>query len=102
MAHTSDILELTYGELCVLRWLRISNGHAILSAHAVAGNSLFVVPDRLLEAGYVETRTDLTDSKTVHYFLTHSGRKAVDFNETRAFFAGLAKRRGPRGVSRTL
>jgi hypothetical protein len=93
VAHTSDVLELTHGELCVLRWLRISNGHAILSAHAVAGNGLFVVPDRLLKAGY---------SKTVHYFLTDSGRKAVDFNETHAFFAGLAKRRGPRGVNRTL
>jgi hypothetical protein len=51
MGNISDILELNNGELCVLRWLRISGGKATLSTNAVAGNSLFVVPAPLLKAG---------------------------------------------------
>ena len=57
-AYTRDVLELTNGELCILRWLRISNGKATLSASAVTGNSLVIVPDRLLKAGYVRARID--------------------------------------------
>jgi hypothetical protein len=91
-----DILELTNGELCVLRWLRISNGKATLSASAVAGNSLFIVPDRLLKAAYVKTRIDQFNPKTVHYTLTDSGLEALEANESKAFFADLAKRRRPR------
>jgi hypothetical protein len=40
VAHIHDVLELTHGELCILRWLRISNGRAALSAHPVAGGEL--------------------------------------------------------------
>jgi hypothetical protein len=64
MAYTRDVPELTNGELCVLRWLRISNGTATLSVRAVARNSLFMVPPKLLQAGYVRTRTDQTNPKT--------------------------------------
>jgi DNA-binding MarR family transcriptional regulator len=92
VAHTSDVLELTYGELCVLRWLRISNGHATISAHAVAGNSLFAVPDRLLKSGYV--RTQMLSPTTVHYSLTESGREVLEICESTAYFAAVAKRKG--------
>lgn len=93
MTHTSDVLELTNGELCILRWLRISNGQATLSAKAVARNGLFIVPNRLLQADYVRIRADQTSPKTVHYTLTERGREALEINESTAFFADLAKRR---------
>ena len=96
VVHTRDVLELSKGELCVLRWLRISNGHATLSAPAVARNSLFIVPDRLLRADYVRIRADQTSPKVVHYILTESGREALEINESTAFFADLAKRRRAR------
>jgi len=95
MTHTRDVLELTNGELCVLRWLRISNGKATMSASAVADNSLFIVPHRLLQAGYVRVRTDQSSPKTVHYTLTASGMEALEVNESVAFFGDLAKRRRP-------
>jgi hypothetical protein len=79
-AYTRDGLELTNGELCILRWLRISNGKATLSASAVTGNSLVIVPDRLLKAGYVRTRI----------------LEALELNESQAFFSDWAKRRRPR------
>jgi hypothetical protein len=94
VAHTRDVLELSNGELCVLRWLRISDGHAILSAYAIARNSLFIVPHRLLKAGYVTIWSD--DSETVHYILTERGREALERNESTTFFADLAKRRRAR------
>ena len=96
MGNTFHILELTNGELCILRWLRISNGKATISGSAVAANSLFIVPDRLLKADYVRTRTDQFSPKTVHYALTHSGLEALEVHESRAFFAQSAKRRRPR------
>jgi DNA-binding MarR family transcriptional regulator len=96
MAYRRDVLELTNGELCILRWLRISNGKATLSASAVAGKNLFIVPDRLLKAGYVRTRIDQLAPKTVHYILTESGLEALESNESVAFFSDLAKRRRPR------
>ena len=96
MAQTRDVLELTNGELCILRWLRISNGQATLSASAVARNSLFIVPNRLLQADYVRIRADQTSPKTVHYTLTERGREALEINESTAFFADLAKRRRAR------
>ena len=40
MARKRDVLELTNGELCVLRWLRISNGKATLSANISASDHL--------------------------------------------------------------
>jgi hypothetical protein len=101
MAHKRDVLELTNGELCILRWLRISNGKATLSASAVAGNSPFIVPDRLLKAHYVRTRTDQSSPKTVHYALTESGLEALEISESMTYFADLAKRRRPRaGVAK--
>jgi hypothetical protein len=85
VAYTrGDFLELTNGELCVLRWLRISDGKATLSAKAVAGNSLFVVPDRLLKAGYVKTHADPPIPRTVY-----------------AHFIDLAKRRRSRARGRS-
>jgi hypothetical protein len=96
MGNVFDILELNNGELCVLRWLRISGGKATLSAKAVAGNSLFVVPAPLLKAGYVKTRTDPSSPKTVHYMLTVAGAEALQANESKALFANSAKRRRPR------
>ena len=85
MGNTFHIRELTNGELCVLRWLRISNGKATISGSAVAANSLFTVPDRLLKADYVRTRTDQFSPKTVHYALTHSGLEALEVHESRSF-----------------
>ena len=96
MAQTRDVLELTNGELCILRWLRISNGQATLSASAVARNSLFIVPNRLLQADYVRIRADQTSPKTVHYTLTERGLEALEINESTAFFADLAKHRRAR------
>jgi hypothetical protein len=93
VAHTRDVLELSNGELCVLRWLRISDGHATLSAPAVARNSLLCVPTRLIKADYVRIWADQTSPKLVHYILTESGREALEINESTAFFAKLAKRR---------
>jgi hypothetical protein len=93
VAHTNDVLELSNGELCVLRWLRISNGKASLTASTVAKNSLFIVPKRLLQAGYVRVWADQTSPKTVHYALTESGQEALEINESTAYFADLAKRR---------
>jgi hypothetical protein len=92
VTNTRDILDLTNGELCVLRWLRISNGKATISAKAVAANSLFIVPDRLLNAGYVRTNTDQFSPKTVHYNLTESGLEALEVQERRTFFSDLAQR----------
>ena len=90
-----DVLELTNGELCVLRWLRISNGKATLSASVVAKNSLFIVPPPLLQAGYVRVGTDPYNPKTVHYTLTVSGLEALELNERMAL-TDLAKRRRSR------
>ena len=98
MAYTRDVLELTNGELCILRWLRISNGKATLSASAITGNSLVIVPDRLLKAGYVRTRIDQLTPKTVHYILTESGLEALELNESQAFFSDWTKRRRPRSA----
>ena len=81
-------------ELSILCWLRISNGQAILSASAVAENSLFVVPDRLLQDGYV--RTQMLSPTTVHYTLTDSGREVLEICESTAYFAAVAKRKWPR------
>jgi hypothetical protein len=92
MGKIFDILELNNGQLCVLRWLRISGGKAILSTNAVAGNSLFVVPAPLLKAGYVKTHTDPSSPKTVHYTLTAAGLEALEVNESRI----SAKRRRQR------
>jgi DNA-binding PadR family transcriptional regulator len=94
VAHTRDVLELSNGELCVLRWLRISDGHATLSAYAIAKNSLFIVPHRLLKAGYVTIWSD--DVGDVHYVLTERGREALEMNESTTFFTDLAKRRRAR------
>jgi DNA-binding MarR family transcriptional regulator len=100
MAYTRDVLELTNGELCILRWLRISNGKATLSASAVAGKNLFIVADRLLKTGYVRTRIDQLAPKTVHYILTESGLEALELNESQAFlFSDLAKRRRRRSAN---
>jgi hypothetical protein len=96
VTRTRDVLELTNGELCVLRWLRISNGKATLSASAFAKNSLFIVPHRLLQAGYVRVGIDQTSPKTVHYTLTASGLEALELNESKTYFADLAKRRRSR------
>ena len=96
MAYTRDVLELTNGELCILRWLRISNGKATLSASAITGNSLVIVPDRLLKAGYVRTRIDQLTPKTVHYILTERGLEALELNESQAFFSDWTKRRRKR------
>jgi DNA-binding MarR family transcriptional regulator len=96
VAPTRDVLELSNGELCVLRWLRISNGKATLSASAVAKNSLFIVPHRLLQAGYVRVQTDTSSPRTVHYTVTASGLEALEINEGTAFFPELGKRRGTR------
>jgi hypothetical protein len=93
MGNVLDILELNNGELCVLRWLRISGGKATLSTNAVAGNSLFAVPAPLLKAGYVKTHTDPSSPKTVHYTLTAAGLEALEVNESKAFFGNSAKRR---------
>ena len=100
MAHTCNVLELSNGELCVLRWLRVSNGKATLSASSVARNSLFIVPNRLLQAGYVRIRADQTSPKTMHYILTESGLEALEINESTAFFADLKKRHSARVVVR--
>jgi DNA-binding HxlR family transcriptional regulator len=100
VAHTRDVLELSNGELCVLRWLRVSNGQATLSASIVARKSLFIVPTRLLQAGYVRIRADQTSPKAVHYTLTESGLEALEINESSAFLADLAKRRRARVVVR--
>jgi len=96
MGNIFDILELNNGELCVLRWLRISGGKAILSTNAVAGNSLFVVPAPLLKAGYVKTHADPSSPNTMHYTLTTAGLEALKVNESRTFFANSAKRRRQR------
>jgi len=95
MVYIRDILALTNGELCVLRWLRINSGKATMSANALTGSGLFVVPDRLLKARYVETQVDRSSPKTMHYALTAGGREALELNECRAFFADSAKRRRP-------
>jgi DNA-binding MarR family transcriptional regulator len=92
-ARRRDVFQLTNDELSILCWLRISNGQAILSASAVAENSLFVVPDRLLQDGYVRTQMLPT---TVHYILTESGREVLEICESTAYFAAVAKRRWPR------
>jgi len=91
MART-DVFELPYAELCALQWLRINNGKATLTANAVVRNSLFMMPDHLLKAGYVKTQTDRSSPKTAHYILTESGRAALEVNESRASFAHLAGR----------
>jgi len=96
VTHARNVLELTNGELCILRWLRISNGKATLSASAVAENSLFIVPDRLLKAGYVRTQVDENSPKTVHYTLAASGMEALEINESMTYFANLAQRRKSR------
>jgi hypothetical protein len=64
MARRRDVFQLTNDELSILCWLRISNGQATLSASAVAEKSLLVVPDRLLQDGYV--RTQMLSPTTVH------------------------------------
>jgi hypothetical protein len=94
MARKRDVFQLTNDELSVLCWLRISNGQAILSASAVAENSLFVVPDRLLQDGYV--RTQMLSPTTMHYTLTESGREVLEICESTAYFAAVAKRTWPR------
>ena len=94
MARRRDVFQLTNDELSILCWLRISNGQAILSASAVAENSLFVVPDRLLQDGYV--RTQILSPTTVQYTLTESGRDVLEICESTAYFAAVAKRKGPR------
>ena len=94
MARRRDVFQLTNDELSILCWLRISNGEAILSASAVAGNSLLVVPDRLLQDGYV--RTQMLSPTTVHYTLTESGREVLEICESTAYFAAVAKRKWPR------
>ena len=96
MGNVFDILELNNGELCVLRWLRISGGEATLSTNAVAGNSLFAVPAPLLKAGYVKTHTDPSSPETVHYTLTAAGLEALEVNESKAFFGNSAKHRRQR------
>jgi DNA-binding MarR family transcriptional regulator len=98
-AYTRYVLELTNGELCILRWLRISNGIATLSASAITGSNLVIVPDRLLKAGYVKTRIDQLTPKTVHYILTERGLEALELNESQAFFSDWAKRRRPRSAN---
>ena len=54
------------------------------------------MPKRLLQADYVRIRADQNSPKTVHYILTESGLKALELNESQAFFSDLAKRRRPR------
>lgn len=83
MARRRDVFQLTNDELSILCWLRISNGQAILSASAVAENSLFVVPDRLLQDGFV--RTQMLSPTTVHYTLTESGREVLEICEGTAW-----------------
>ena len=94
------VLELTNGELCILRWLRISNGKATLSLRAVATNSLVIIPPRLLQAGYVRIGTDQTSPKTVHYTLTASGLAALELNESTAFIDLAKRRRSRAGVAK--
>jgi len=94
MARRRDFFQLTNDELSILCWLRISNGQAILSASAVAENSLFVVPDRLLQDGYVTTQ--MLSPTTVHYTLTESGREVLEICESTAYFGAVAKRKWPR------
>jgi hypothetical protein len=94
MARRRDVFQLTNDELSILCWLRISNGQAILSASAVAENSLFVVPDRLLQDGYV--RTQMLSPTTMHYTLTENGREILEICESRAYFAAVAKRKSSR------
>jgi hypothetical protein len=94
MARRRDAPQLSNDELCVLRWLRISNGEAKLSASTVAGNSLFIVPDRLLRDGYVKTQ--ILSPETVHYTLTESGLEALEISESVAYFASVANRKRPR------
>jgi hypothetical protein len=94
MARRRDVFQLTNDELSILCWLRVSNGQAILSASAVAENSLFVVPDRLLQDGYVKTQ--MLSPTTVQYTLTESGRDVLEICESTAYFAAVAKRKGPR------
>jgi hypothetical protein len=94
MARRRDVFQLTNDELSILCWLRISNGQAILSASVVAENSLFVVPDRLLQDGYV--RTQMLSPTTMHYTLTESGREVLAICESTAYFAAVAKRKSPR------
>ena len=89
MARRCDVFQLTNDELSILCWLRISNGQAILSASAVAENSLFVVPDRLLQDGYVTTQ--MLSPTTVHYTLTESGREVLEICESTAYFAAVMK-----------
>jgi hypothetical protein len=96
MGSNFDNLELNNGELCVLRWLRISGGKATLSTNAVAGNSLFVVPAPLLKADYVKIHADPSSPNTMHYTLTTAGLAVLEANESRAFFADSAKRRRQR------
>src|SRR5262245_50481337 len=95
VARTGDVLELSYAELCVLRWLRINNGKATLTA-AVAGNGLSMAPERLLKADYVTILMDQSSPKAVHYVLTNSGRAALELNERRASIAPLAGHGRPR------
>jgi hypothetical protein len=94
MARRREALQLTNDELCVLHWLRTSNGQATLSASAVAGNTQLMVPDRLLQDGYVKTQ--ILSPGTVHYTLTESGLEALAISESAAYFAALAQRRRPR------
>jgi DNA-binding MarR family transcriptional regulator len=94
IARRRDVFQLTNDELSILCWLRISNGQAILSASAVAENSLFVVPDRLLQDGYVTTQ--MLSPTAVHYTLTESGREVLEICESTAYFAAVAKRKWPR------
>jgi hypothetical protein len=96
MGSIFDILELNNGELCVLRWLRISGGKAALSRNVVAGNSHFVIPAPLIKAGYVKTHADPSSPNTMHYTLTTAGLEALEANESRAFFTNSAKRRRQR------
>jgi hypothetical protein len=57
-------------------------GKATLSASAVAEDSLVVVPDRLLKAGYIRIRIDQLTAKPVHYILSV---EALELNESQAF-----------------
>jgi hypothetical protein len=85
-----EIIQLSEDELCILRWLRSSNGQATVSASAIAGNSRLVVPDRLLKHGYIRTHTN--SPETVHYILTESGLEALAICESTAYLAALARR----------
>jgi hypothetical protein len=91
MARRRNVLQLTDDELCVLRWLRNNNGQAKLSASAIAGNSLFIVPDRLLRDGYI--RTQIPSPGTGHYTLTESGLEVLEISESAAYFAAVARRK---------